>query len=780
MRSRERSAEMLDSDFAFHWDGGGSEWNHLHVARFDLQDEISHPYELRVLLHARSVDDEVDPFDLVGKSATLRIATGTSPEVRAVHGLIVSAEDKGATHTGSLYEVVLLPPLARAMHRKRSRVFLDKTTRQIIEAVLQSDPKMQKGTSDPTAADELRGAFSVPDEKFTWRLLDPSRIDDPKARHYCVQYEESDFDFVARLLEEEGIGYHFEHTDTAVLLVMSDHDDGRLKLEPFDPLGPSVLGRHLDRIRLGARLRPTKVKLVDYNWQKPKLTMGAEVKGEAEDLFVQAYPGRFLESPDHGAPLAKALLERLQTEARSATAEGSCRLLGAGSIFKLQHPMARYEGEYLVARARLRGIADGELGPGLALDEKLPNGVPFHAQLELVRRGKEASVEDSKFRPARTTPKPRILSTQTATVVDEPSTRGVEIHVGGPDGNENGCVRLKFHWDTETERHDKEPTSCWVRVSQIFAGAGGGAVAHPRVGTEVIVSYEDGDPDRPIVVGRVYNGIHPSAALGKGAATVTTLKSLASPGGKVFNEFQFNDTAGKEQVNLTAGKDWNSNVGNNRTETVKSDSTSTVKANRTEETSINRTTHVGAKNEESVDGAEKVTIGGRQTLTIVSGQDQTVTADRNLTVTGPHGVTVGPETYTVNGAQTATVTAAKTQNIGAAFNLNVSAAMTTNAGAAYTLNTPTATTNAPMVVDNATTWTVSAGASASIDTTVFSAVAGGPATLQGATVTLTASGDLIISGGHVQIKGGSISLEAGSIKIAGGTVDITGSVVKVN
>jgi type VI secretion system secreted protein VgrG len=771
---------MLDGDFAFHWDGGGPEWRHLHVVRFTLEDAMSSPYELKLLLHAQSPGDEVDPFELLGKLGTLRIFTCTEPPVRSIHGVIVSAEDKGQSRAGSLYELVLHPPVARAMHRKRSRIFLEKTTKQIIEAVLKGDSKMQPGDVDGKGADDLRSAFTAPSEKFAWRLTDPSRIEDAKARPYSVQYEESDFDYVARLLEEEGISYHFEHTGAAVVLVMSDHDGGRHRLDPFEPLAPAMEGRQLDRVRLGGRIRPTKVKLVDYNWQKPKLAMDAEAKGDSDDLFVQAYPGRFVESPEQGAPLAKVMLERFQTEGRFGAAEGSCRLLGAGTIFKLQHPVSRYEGEYLVVKAILRGHAEGELAAGAGSAEKLPNNEPFQGEVEIVRRGAGDSVEESRFRPARRTPKPRILSTQTATVVDEPSARGVEIHVGGPPGNENGCVRLKFHWDTETERHGKEPASAWVRVSQVFAGAGGGAVAHPRVGTEVIVAYEDGDPDRPIIVGRVYNGVQPPAALGKGAATVSTMKSLSSPGGKVSNEFQFDDTAGKEKVNLTAGKDWNSNVGNNREETIANDSTSTVNANRKEETKVNRTSHVGANNEESVDGDEKVTITGRQTLTITSGQDQTVTADRNLTVTGPHSVTVGPETYTVNGAETMTVTAAKTETIGAAYTLSVGAAMTVNAAATHTLNTPIATTNAPLITDNSTMWTVSAGAMASINTTVLSAVAAGPATVQGATVSITAAGDVIISGASVQIKGGNISLEGGSIKIAGGTVDITGGVVKVN
>ncbi len=206
---------MLDSDFAFHWDGGGAEWGHLHVVRFSLEDAISCPYELKLLLHARTIDGEIDSFDLLGKLGTLRILTGTNPPVRSVHGVIVSAEDKGTTHAGSLYEIVLLPPFGRAMHRKRSRIFLEKTTKQIIEAVLKGDPKMQPGDVDGTGADDLRSAFGTPDERFAWRLFDPSRIEDTNARPYAVQYEESDFDFVSRLLEEEGISYHFEHTSSA-------------------------------------------------------------------------------------------------------------------------------------------------------------------------------------------------------------------------------------------------------------------------------------------------------------------------------------------------------------------------------------------------------------------------------------------------------------------------------------------------------------------------------------------------------------------------------------
>jgi type VI secretion system secreted protein VgrG len=758
-------------------------WSHLHVTGFFIEEALSTPYQAKITLQARRTQDEVDPAELIGKLATLRIATWAEPPARWLHGLIVEAVELGASGLGMAYEVRLMPPLVRAMHRRRSRIFLEKTTRQILEAVLTGDPRMRPGDPPPGGA-ESGDDFVVPKELFAFRIRDPKRLDDVTARPYCVQYEESDFDFVARLLEEEGVAYHFEHTGQAVVLVLSDHDGGRCKLEPFDPLSPHTTGRHLDAVRLGSRLRPTRVMLTDYDWRKPRLDMAAEARGGDGDLFLAAYPGRYPDSPDQGEPLARALLERFQTEANFATAEGACRLLGAGTIFALDHPVDRYDGEYLVSRAELRGVAEGELAGVSGARDNLstPEEPPFHARVECVRRGVGNRVEGSKFRPPRRTSKPRIQGSQTAIVMDEPNARGAEIHVGGPAGNENGCVRLKFHWDTEAERHRKEPASCWVRVSQSFAGAGGGAVWHPRVGTEVVVEFIDGDPDRPLVIGRVYNGVQKPPALGSGAATGSTLKSMSSPGGATYNELSFDDTAGKEQVKLFAGKDWTTEVGHDLRQTVTNDSTSTVHVNRAEETGANRKAHVGGANEESVDGDERVTVGGRQTVTITGGQDMNVTADRNLTVSGPHAVSTGPETYTVNGPQTVAVTAAKTETIGASLDQSVAAAMTVNAGASHTLNTPAETVNATAVTINSTTTTINAGTAASIDTTVLTAVAAGPVTLQGAIIAVAAAGEIVLSGGGsaIKISGSGVEITGGAIKIAGGTVDVTGGVVKVN
>ena len=593
-----------------------------------------------------------------------------------------------------------------------------------------------------------------------------------------MQYQESDLAFLQRLLEEEGVTYHFEHGADTVTLVLTDADAGRLRLDPFDALGPNTLDRHLDKWRLGGRLRPKQVKLTAFNWEKPTLDMTASVESSLGSGFVVRHPGRYSASPDQGKPLADVQLQQLRSEARYATAQGSCRLLDAGTVFAVEHPRTRYSGEYLVTKVEMQGRAEGELPPGYDA-VAFSNDGPFHTRVECVRRGSD-NVEESQFRPVQRTACPRIHGSQTAIVTDDPDARGAEIHVGGPPGQENGCVRLKFHWDIETERHKKESTSCWVRVSQALAGAGGGAVWHPRVGTEVIVDFLDGDPDRPIVVGRVYNGQQPAAASGKGAATSSTFKSLSSPGGDVFNEFGFDDTAGKEQFKIHAGKDWNCNVGNDRNETIDNNSSSSVSVDRSEDTGGNRTTKIDGNNQESVSGDEETMVSGNQTIGVSSNQVISVSGTRDLAVGGSHTITTGPETKTVKGAQGVTVTSTKTENVsavygltvGAAMNINVGAAMNVSAGATYGLSAPIATIAAPVY-----TVSCSAGTIQGADVKV---IGSGTLVLQGADITIAAGGTLTLSGATVNIKGGTVNVEGGTTNVAGGTTNVTGGSVNVN
>ena len=240
---------MTTSDFTFAWEHAASPdgpWGHLSVVRFRGREELSALYRYDLVLLARAPAAEIDPHDLAGARATLRIATLTAPAYKLVHGVIVEAEELGPVPEGMLYRAVLMPPLVRARHRTRCRIFLEKTTRQIVDAVLQGDPNLTLDPAPPSRTTSAsRPRFTPAAEKLAWRIADPSRIDDARVRAHCVQYNESDLAFVARLLEDEGLSYHVENGAGLCLLVISDSDEGKARLDPFDALGPAVAARHV-------------------------------------------------------------------------------------------------------------------------------------------------------------------------------------------------------------------------------------------------------------------------------------------------------------------------------------------------------------------------------------------------------------------------------------------------------------------------------------------------------------------------------------------------------
>ena len=199
----------MSQDFVFHWEGAeGTEWDTLRVVSFELSESLSQTYTLRLLVIAPAPDADLDPYDLVGKLGTLRIATGAEPAVRSVHGLIIEAEDKGLGQHGALYELLLAPPFARAAQVEKSRIFLDKSLKHITERVLSEAAKSAPGQAAAEHPDTLTDAFEAPKALFEVRLSDTARWEDEKARPYVVQYQESDFTFLSRLLEDQGICYH--------------------------------------------------------------------------------------------------------------------------------------------------------------------------------------------------------------------------------------------------------------------------------------------------------------------------------------------------------------------------------------------------------------------------------------------------------------------------------------------------------------------------------------------------------------------------------------------
>jgi type VI secretion system secreted protein VgrG len=776
----------------------------LRVVRFHGREAISSLYRYEIVLLAQSTGPEIDPHDLIQRRATLRIATKTTPAYRVVHGVITEAEEMHSVNEGMLFKVTIEPPLVRAAYRKRCRIFLEKTLRQILRAVLEGDPNLVHAEGATVDADEGDTGFSPANELFTFRVADTSRLDSVAARPYVVQYNESDLAFVSRLLEEEGIAYHFENGQEKCLLVLSDQDHGRSRLDPFLPLAGDVAHREILSIQLGSRLRPTAVFLDDYNWRKPALDMLAEKKETDRaglDLFDYDYPGGYSDAPAQGSPLATARVERYDVEAEYAVAKSRARPLFAGSIFRLDHAANRYEGEYLVTRLEVRGHQEGAMSQGDASVEG-----PYLATIECARRGRNGTVAESRFRPAQVTKRPRIVGSQTAFVTADPSSSGAEINVGGPAGGEIGCVRLRFHWDREARRLAKEPSSCWVRVSQVFAGVGQGAVFHPRVGTEAIVDFVDGDPDRPIVTGRVYNGANLPPS-GPESATKSTMKTFTSPHDGKFNELSFEDKPGGEELKMHAARDWNSEVGNNRSESVAVDSGSSVGSNRSESTGADRSTSVAANNSESIGGNESISVGANQSLSVGANQSSsiganmvmTIGANQTLAVGANQDVSIGADQgIAVGGSVSATVGSDVTTGIGASSTTTVGANSTTTIGAAqsttvggpdtYTAGGPQTIHSDAMQTVTAPTQTLSADGEQTLNAMIHSVNAGVMASRKAGVLAATEApvtiitGDavLVLTGPITVISGATISINGGAIAINGGTVDVKGSAVTVD
>lgn len=665
---------MSGNDFALAVEGSQSvdgPWHYLRVVRFDGVEGMSRifRYEIVVLIKG----DDCDPESWIGKRASLRIATLAEPPFRLLHGIITEAEDAGLDLQGPMYRLTLEAPLARARYRVRSRIFLDKTLRQIIETVLRDNAGMSLVSGallDPPMGSPF---FKPAAERFTWRIASSPRLDNSKARPYVVQYGESDLNFVSRLLEEEGISFHFEQNDETSLLVLSDKDFGRPRIPFDDSFAPGRVGRSIGQFRIGGRLRAESVHLGEYNWEKPALDIDVKIMANApSDLVNYSFPGGYLDGVDVGKPLAEAKVDALHTESNFATGTGTTRLLAAGSIFTLEHPKVRLEGEYLVTRMRVYAYQQGVLASEAANAPK----ESFHIEIECACRGRGGKISESRFRPEQSTVKPRIFGTQTAFVTAEPNS-DAEINIGG--AGSIGCVRVAFHWDTDKQRLTKESSSRWIRVNEPMARGGQGGIWHPRVGTEVIVEYEEGDPDRPVITGRVYNGKNRPAQT---TPTHNTLLSLSTPGGGVRNEITFEDTAGRERIYMNAGKDMTTNVGNNRLENVGANAFMHVGSDNTEEVALTQTIEIGADDTLDVGGNQSESIGANQMRVIGLTRTMVVGGNENRTTAANHANGVGVSlnefiggnvTESYGALRTTWVGANCTENLGATRDQSVSA-----------------------------------------------------------------------------------------------------------
>jgi type VI secretion system secreted protein VgrG len=604
------------------------------------------------------------------------------------------------------------------------------------------------------------------------------------ARDYCVQYRESDFDFVCRLMEEVGIFYFFRHEQDGHELVLGDSPNVHTPIRgepliPFrDPAGMAADEECVYELSGKIEVVPGAVALRDFDFTRPSLDMTVDSQASEGDpaLEVYDYPGKY-EDPGPGQDVAKIRLEELRAPGQVAWGQCQSRRLAPGHTFELAgHAEPELNKEYLVLSVTHEGYQ-----PEVLLFEQQNAG---HSDRKPFRSTFQCMPSTVPYRPPRRTPRPVIPGPQTAIVVG-PS--GEEIHT-----DEHGRVKVKFHWDREAPGDDK--SSCWVRVSQAWAGPGWGALYLPRIGQEVVVDFLEGDPDRPLITGRVYNGHNPPPADLPGARTQSALRSESSPGGGGFNELRFEDASGQELIYLHAQKDMDIAIENDKTQSVGGNESLTVAKDRrkdvggnqslsvagNDETSVrgnqmldvhaNRTTTVAGNHTESVGGNQTIEVGGTHALQVALASTETIGLAKALTVGGAYAITVGAamnvavaglKAEEVGGAKVESIGGQKTEKIAGSRTLTVGKEMTEVVGEKRTVEVGK---DLALNVGGTLNQTTKKAHKLSAKEIALVAEDNFTITVGSASVTFKKSGDIVIKGAKVEVNAsGEVIIKGGKI-----------------
>ncbi|MEP6990752.1 MAG: type VI secretion system tip protein TssI/VgrG [bacterium] len=558
----------------------------LMIERLAGEEAVSEPYVLH--LDLASTDSAIDPATLLRKpvSVTIDLAAGGQ---RFIHGIVRRFVQLDRTDGLVSYRAEVVPWLWFLSLTSNCRIFQQLSVPDIVKKVL-----TDMGVTDVKLG--LTGTYAQ--------------------REYCVQYRESDLAFISRLMEEEGIFYFFEHEVGKHTLVLADAPSavqagpaGKLRMALV--AGGNLKEDYITALEVDSEVVSGKVTLVDYNDTVPK-RLESSVSGGAkgtEQYRRFDYPGKF-GAVDEGDRLARLRLE--ESESLSFVVNGSTNYRGLRSGQKLDvtdHYRRDVNQSYHILSAAHKGSEAGyrsKTGESAFTFETSFEGIPYAIP----------------FRPAHVTPRSIVHGTQTAIVV---GPAGEEIFV-----DKYGRVKVQFFWDQAGKKDDR--SSCWVRVSSTWAGKQWGAIQTPRIGQEVVVDFLEGDPDRPIIVGRVYNAEQMPPYDLPANGTQSGVKTRSAKGGAAanFNELRFEDKIGAEQVFLHAEKNFDLEVekdqthwvGHDRTKTIDHDETSHVKHDRTETVDNNETITVHAARTVTIEKDEALTVNtGNRQIEIKQGND---------------------------------------------------------------------------------------------------------------------------------------------------------------
>ena len=684
------------------------------------------------------------------------------------------------------YHAVVSPWLWFLTRTADCRIFQDKTVRQIVEEVFADHQ------------DVADFAFELTESYQPWK--------------YCVQYRETDFNFVSRLLEHEGMYYYFRQTDGHHTLVITDSTDKHEPTPGYEKLqyiAPQVLVRpgteYISEWDVSREVQPGAYVHDDYDFERPSVDLTTTTDAAARL---------------HAEQLRGLRLSRLLHE------EAGRRALGARAHRRVRRRVRKAPRDDELSRRSGRREDHARRGTGRQVQRRLPGGRRHaHARVDRVRVGRrrrgapaDSAAASPRCRAASnsgrrgSTPKPFVQGPQTAVVV---GPAGDEIYT-----DKYGRVKVQFHWDRRGKKD--ENSSCWVRVSHPWAGKGWGSVSTPRIGQEVIVDFLEGDPDQPIITGRVYNEeCQPPFGFPAGAV-ISGIKSDTHKGGG-YNELSMDDTAGKEQVTHPRPVQH----GQRRSSTIRRDHSQLPHGRRSTSTTrrpsgATRSCSVGADQSITVGANRTLTVGSNQTTSIGSNESLTVGAAKTETIAAAKALTIGAAyQVSVGAAMNETIGGLKAEEIGAAKMVNVAAVSSENVGSNKSTNAGGNISEAAGGnISEAAGGNISESAGGNISNSAGSDVAisaGSKVSASagsdfsgsaGAKMGLSAGGDFSIagkakgsidiaselvikcggasivlkSGGEITIKGTDITIEgSGKINVkAGGDIVMKGSKIKQN
>ncbi|MEN3332482.1 MAG: type secretion system secreted protein VgrG [Blastocatellia bacterium] len=581
---------------------------------FNGYEGVSKLFQFDLRMHSKNRSIAFD--SIVGKKATIKIILDDGNE-RFINGIISAFSQGGSSTNFAHYHATLVPWLWMLTRTSDCRIFQNLTVPDIIQKIFK-----EYGFSD--FKNKLYGSF--------------------EERDYCVQYRETDFNFVSRLMEEEGIFYFFDHEESKHTLVLANRSS---EFKP-SPLKPSAIydsaegaGRTDDVVSewsIVQEVRPGKYEIKDYNFEMPSLNLAASISGKDGYKYeIYDYPGEY-RSLDEGERLVNIRMQEEETPLIVITGSGTCRGFASGYRFSLkEHYRGDLNKEYVLTTVQ----HTAEQGDNYQSSEAdALNDFEYANNFQCIPYS-------NPFRPARVTPVPVVHGTQTAKVV---GPAGEEIYT-----DKYGRVKVQFHWDREGKKNEK--SSCWIRVSHPWAGGNWGAISIPRIGQEVVVDFLEGDPDQPIIVGRVYNAEQMPPWGLPGGKVVSGIKSNSTKGGGGYNEMSFNDTKGTELITIHGQYDMDT--------TIEHDERVKVGNDRTESVGHNEMITIGNDRTESVGGNESISVAKNRTHLVSENENKTVTLMRTHTVGINEAITVGAaQEVTVGTMRIVTVGINQDVNIG--------------------------------------------------------------------------------------------------------------------